>query len=302
VDGVNMSVSLVENGMAKLFYTAEGSPFQRQLETAEAAAKQAKLGLWKTFVEEIRDAVQEVDDTITERSRKLEKVFVTEVSQSDLTFFAQKVEGGKQLEAFMAELRAELHTNPPVIGAYTPKKGDMCVAKFVDDLWYRARVEKMDKDKNCQVLYVDYGNRETIEATKTAVLPAAFVSLPAQAKEYRLAFVSLPPDEEFSEDAVNELYHTIGNKMLTMNMEFRGAPNDTVSLYTNEDGTGDIALQLLEEGFLLAEHRREKRLQKLISEYKSAQNSAKKNRLNLWRYGDITQDDAKEFGVNVVSK
>lgn len=54
VDGVNMSVSLVENGMAKLFYTAEGSPFQRQLETAEAAAKQAKLGLWKTFVEEIR--------------------------------------------------------------------------------------------------------------------------------------------------------------------------------------------------------------------------------------------------------
>ena len=52
-----------------------------------------------------------------------------------------------------------------------------------------------------------------------------------------------------------------------------------VSLYTNEDGTGDVALQLLEEGFLLAEHRREKRLQKLISEYKAAQNSAKKNRV-----------------------
>ena len=54
VDGVNMSVSLVENGLAKLFYTAEGSPFQRQLETAEAAAKQSKLGLWKSFVEEIK--------------------------------------------------------------------------------------------------------------------------------------------------------------------------------------------------------------------------------------------------------
>lgn len=56
---------------------------------------------------------------------------------------------------------------------------------------------------------------------------------------------------------------------------------DLVSLYSNEDGTGDIALQLLEEGFLLAEHRREKRLQKIISEYKAAMNTAKKNRVSL---------------------
>ena len=47
------------------------------------------------FISTLQDAVQEVDDTITERHRKLEQVFVTEVSQSDLTFFAQKVEGGR---------------------------------------------------------------------------------------------------------------------------------------------------------------------------------------------------------------
>jgi len=50
---------------------------------------------------------------------------------------------GKKLEAFMAEMRAEMHTNPPLPGAYTPKKGDLCAAKFVDELWYRARVEKV---------------------------------------------------------------------------------------------------------------------------------------------------------------
>lgn len=55
---------------------------------------------------------------------------------------------------------------------------------------------------------------------------------------------------------------------------------DTVSLYFNEDGTGDVALKLLEEGFLLAEQRRERRFQKVISEYKSAQNIAKKNRVS----------------------
>jgi len=54
---------------------------------------------------------------------------------------------------------------------------------------------------------------------------------------------------------------------------------DAVSLYLNEDGTGDVALALLEKGFLLVESRRERRLQKLMSEYRAAQNSAKKSRV-----------------------
>jgi len=48
---------------------------------------------------------------------------------------------------------------------------------------------------------------------------------------------------------------------------------DAVSLYLNEDGTGDVALALL------VESRRERRLQKLMSEYRAAQNSAKKSRV-----------------------
>ena len=55
---------------------------------------------------------------------------------------------------------------------------------------------------------------------------------------------------------------------------------DAVSLYFNEDETGDVALKLLEEGFLLAEHRRERRFQKMVNEYKTAQNVAKKNRVS----------------------
>lgn len=54
VDNVNMSVSLVESGLAKRFYTAETSPYCRELEVAESSAKQAKLGVWANYVEEIR--------------------------------------------------------------------------------------------------------------------------------------------------------------------------------------------------------------------------------------------------------
>ncbi|XP_067951454.1 staphylococcal nuclease domain-containing protein 1-like [Watersipora subatra] len=302
VDGVNMSVSLVENGLAKLFYTAEGSPHQRELETAEAAAKKSKLGIWASHVEELKEAIQEVDDTQTERHRKFENVVITEVSMTDLSFSAQKVDSGKKLEAFMADFRAEMHANPPLPGSYTPKKGDLCAAKFVDDLWYRARVEKVLKANTVQVLYIDFGNRETVSFLKTAPLPGAFITLAPQAKEYRLAFVQLPDDEDYVTDALTELYHNIYNRTLSMNVEIRGTPNDLVSLYFNEDGTGDVALKLIEEGFLLAENRREKRFQKLLSEYKAAQNIAKSNRVNLWRYGDITQDDAKEFGITPSSR
>lgn len=35
-----------------------------------------------------------------------------------------------------------------------------------------------------------------------------------------------------------------------------------------------------------------------VEEYKEAEALAKKNHLGVWEYGDITEDDAKEFGRN----
>ena len=44
------------------------------------------------------------------------------------------------------------------------------------------------------VLYIDYGNKETIPKTKCAALPSSFTGLPPFAKEYGVAFLALPPD------------------------------------------------------------------------------------------------------------
>lgn len=33
-----------------------------------------------------------------------------------------------------------------------------------------------------------------------------------------------------------------------------------------------------------------------LTEYRAAQDVAKKNHSNIWEYGDITEDDANEFG------
>ena len=34
-----------------------------------------------------------------------------------------------------------------------------------------------------------------------------------------------------------------------------------------------------------------------LEDYRAAQDEAKKGHLNIWEYGDITEDDAKEFGL-----
>ena len=56
-------------------------------------------------------------------------------------------------------------------------------------------------------------------------------------------------------------------------------------------------------GFLLVDkERRERRLQPLLQEYRKGQDAAKSNRLNLWRYGDFTDDDAREFGMSAPAR
>lgn len=54
---------------------------------------------------------------------------------------------------------------------------------------------------------------------------------------------------------------------------------------------------LIKEGLVQMEKLRDPRLAPLMMEYRSAQEHAKASRLNLWRHGDISEDDALEFGV-----
>ncbi|GAB6023452.1 hypothetical protein CHUAL_008232 [Chamberlinius hualienensis] len=63
---------------------------------------------------------------------------------------------------------------------YLPKKGEMCVAKYAkDDLWYRATCINSEQD-SYQLLFVDYGNVETVSSNCIGKMQNEFFNIPIQ--------------------------------------------------------------------------------------------------------------------------
>ncbi|KAJ8948775.1 hypothetical protein NQ317_010354 [Molorchus minor] len=296
VDTINMSVALVKEGCASVHFTGEKSQYAAALKSAEESAKTQKLRRWKDYVEEEKEEKKEEEKIPIERKVNYEEVIVTEVTPEG-NFFVQKISEGAKAEALLAKLRQEFQANPPLPGAYTPKRGDICAAKFtVDDEWYRVKVEKVQGGK-ASVLYIDFGNRETLPTTRLASLPAAYAGEKPFATEYCLPYVSLPKDEEYSSLALKYLKDDTAVSKLYLNVEYRiqGSP-PAASLHTEKKSDGDIIRNLINEGLLVVDVKG-RRQNKLLEEYRSAQENAKKTHSNIWEYGDITEVDAKEFGL-----
>ncbi|XP_070368923.1 staphylococcal nuclease domain-containing protein 1 isoform X1 [Equus asinus] len=297
IDGANLSVLLVEHALSKVHFTAERSSYYKSLLSAEEAAKQKKEKVWAHYEEQ---PVEEVTPVLEEkeRSASYKPVFVTEITD-DLHFYVQDVETGTQLEKLMENMRNDIASHPPVEGSYAPRRGEFCIAKFVDGEWYRARVEKVESPAKVHVFYIDYGNREILPSTRLGTLPPAFSTrvLPAQATEYAFAFIQVPQDEDARTDAVDSVVRDIQNTQCLLNVEHlsAGCPHVTLQF---ADSKGDVGLGLVKEGLVMVEVRKEKQFQKVITEYLNAQESAKSARLNLWRYGDFRADDADEFGYS----
>ncbi|XP_075064620.1 staphylococcal nuclease domain-containing protein 1 isoform X2 [Mixophyes fleayi] len=297
VDGVNLSVALVEHALSKVHFTAERSNYYKTLLSAEEAAKQKKEKIWSKFEEQpVEEVVAVVEEK--ERNANYKPVLVTEITD-ELHFYVQDVETGTQLEKLMEGMRSEIASNPPLEGSFSPRRGDYCIAKYVDGEWYRARVEKVESSSKVHVFYIDYGNREVLSSTRLGPLPTSFSirTLPTQAIEYCFAFIQVPHDEDARTDVIDNVVRDIQNTQCLLNVEYAGAGCPHVTLQF-ADSKEDVGLGLVKEGLVMVEVRKEKQFQKVIAEYLNAQESAKAARLNLWRYGDFRADDADEFGYS----
>uniref|UniRef100_A0A671Z425 Staphylococcal nuclease domain-containing protein n=1 Tax=Sparus aurata TaxID=8175 RepID=A0A671Z425_SPAAU len=251
--------------------------------------------VWANYEEKPVEEVVHVTEE-KERVANYRAVYVTEICDT-LHFYTQDVETGGQLESLMETMRAEIASQPPVEGSYAPRRGDYCIAKFADGEWYRARVEKVESPAKVHVFYIDYGNREVVPSTRLAAIPPAFSTrnLPAQATEYAFAFIQIPQDEDARADVVDCIVKDIQNTQCLLNVEYQGPTCPLVTIQFG-DTKDDVGLGLVKEGLVMVDVRKEKHLQKMVTEYLNSQESAKSARLNIWRYGDFRADDADEFG------
>ncbi|XP_061706219.1 staphylococcal nuclease domain-containing protein 1 [Cydia pomonella] len=295
VDNENLSVSLVEHGLASMHHTAETSEFARAIKTAEENAIKKRIGIWKDYVEVEKEIEKEKNAPVQDRTVKYDKVIITEITPEG-HFYAQNIENGAKLEALMEKIHQEFKANAPLPGSLIPKRGQVCAALFsLDNQWYRAKVEKITEDKKVHIFYIDYGNREVVNYSRLANLPAGTESEPPYATEYSLCCVKFPADPDDRLEAVTAFSMDTLNKKLLLNVEARGAPA-AVTLVDPATNL-DVGKNLIKEGLVLLDAVRDRRLATLVSEYRAAQEHAKSSRLNLWQHGDITEDDAVEFGA-----
>jgi hypothetical protein len=70
--------------------------------------------------------------------------------------------------------------------------------------------------------------------------------------------------EEYKEEAIRVLYEEVENRPLNLNVEIRQGTVSYVTLVDPAHNDDDIAKSLIRDGLLMLEHRREKKLQKLV--------------------------------------
>ncbi|KER33498.1 hypothetical protein T265_00614 [Opisthorchis viverrini] len=233
-----------------------------------------------------------------------------------LRFFAQHSADSGTIVQISHSLNAK--QSPPPLPGYQPKKGELCAACFsVDNCWYRARVVRCSP-KSITVMFIDFGNEETVDLADAAfrlspLPPGPLVNIPPQAHEYRLAFIQLPPDSTDRAFAERAFAEHVENKEVLLADQFGAVPcaNETMKpvpgvalKIPNTAAAGgssvsasawiDVAQRLLEEGLVCVEPMRPDLLKQVsratLSGYLEAQAKAKKERKNVWRYGDFRVD------------
>ena len=115
-----------------------------------------------------------------------EKVLVTNIITPG-KFYCQLFRNGPKLENLMMEVGrhySKLGANEELL--LSPSPGDPCCAQFSEDgCWYRA-VVLSTASKGVTVLYIDYGNSETVPSSKIKKLIPKFSELPQQGIECTL--------------------------------------------------------------------------------------------------------------------
>ena len=308
----NFAKALVEEGLAEVHaYSAEQSGHGNELFTAEKKAKEGKKGLWHAWdpsqdEEEVEaPAANGTNGTNGEadvaRRKDYRDVVVTHVTPEGKLKVQEIGAGTTALSELMNAFRS-FHLNKsndqPLSGP--PKAGEFVAAKFtVDNEWYRARVRRVDREaKKAEVVYVDYGNDETVPWSRLRALAQPQFStqkLKPQASDAVLSFAQLPTSAQYLREAVAYIAEITEGVELVANVDYISEGTWTVTLMDkNAPGIDDsINAHVIGAGLAMVPKKLkawEKAASDTLTTLKKLESEAKESRRGMWEYGDITED------------
>ena len=316
----NFAKLLLEEGLASVHaYSAEQSGNATELFAAESKAKEARKGMWHDWDpsnEEDGDTIHpsgEVNGTNgmatngnadkPSRKKDYRDVVITTIDPTTLHFKIQVIgQGTASLTTLMSSFRS-FHLSPtnskPI--SSPPKVGDLVAAKFTEDgEWYRAKVRRNDREaKTAEVLYVDYGNSESLPYSQLRPLTQqqfGIQALKPQAVDAVLSFLQFPTNPEYLADAVDFLGAQTGDRQLVANVDYT-APDGTlyVTLFDPKVSEGveqSLNADVISEGLAMFPRKLKawERDADVLEALKKREEDAKSERRGMWEYGDLTED------------
>lgn len=318
VNRENFAKLLLEEGFASVHaFSAEKSNNGNELFAAEEKAKAAKKGMWYDYDPSINDGMEDLalnepatngnaDSTTTPTKKDYRDVIITHIDPATARLKLQLI--GPSTSGALTELMsafAKYHRSPPNAEKSLPnplKAGDFVAAKFsVDGEWYRARIRRNDRDnKKAEVLFIDYGNSETLPWSELRPLSQPQFSTQkfrAQAIDAALSFLQFPTMVDYLADACNFVEQGTADRQLVASVDAEEKDGTLwITLFDAEKEGGEeasINAEVVSEGMAMVSRKLkgwEKIRTQVLEDLKAKEQEARDKNLGMWEYGDVTED------------
>jgi len=278
----------------------------RYLIEAQDRAKENRVGIWSL----VQDNVQIESKPKMKSREEMATITISEIRSGNHFFF--RVAGDETADLVDESMRVFTAKNGTAGSPCDIRVGKYVAALFDDGKgksWYRARIHAKLAGK-VRVLFIDHGN-VAIVPVSTHLRPLegslSVDNVPAVVKEAVLAFTNTRgiEDDDGLEAAKFLQYVTSGSGMTTRIFCKDGEGKLVVALYESGEVSKTINEQIVAEGLARAPKSSDvttlmdkmldgTNLKQLSEDLLIAEQSSKKLRRGMWRYGDIGDDDVED--------